>query len=153
MKKIVYILAVDEDDVQFLENEALNEGVTIYKACDLDGIFKKVKYCMLLYRLLKETGEYDIMHSNMDLFNGVNLAIAKAAGIKKRISHSHISHSQYAVKPLRKLMVLPYQFTMRILIKKFSNLRLGCSQKSNVYLYGEKWSMDDNTSVLSINME
>ncbi|MEQ8197959.1 MAG: glycosyltransferase [Clostridiaceae bacterium] len=145
---ISFILAVDDDNVQFLESEALDEGVRIYKACDLDGIFKKVKYCMLLYRLLKETGEYDVVHSNMDMFNGVNLAIAKAAGIKKRISHSHISHSQYAVKPLRKLMVLPYQHIMRILIKKFSTLRLGCSQKANVYLYGEKWSMDDNTSVL-----
>lgn len=38
----------------------------------------------------------------MDLFNGVNLLVAKKAGIPVRICHSHNSESQYNASSWKK---------------------------------------------------
>ena len=138
-------LAVNPDsNSQFREEEAkqyLNElSGNIYKIGDLGTASEKVNYVKNLYRAFKKNGPYDVVHSNMDLFNGVNLAIAKFAGIKSRISHSHTSKSQYEERTNKHLLTKIYRSIMQLFIINFSTVKLGCSENSSKYLYGKQYS-------------
>ena len=133
-------LAVNPDsDSQFREEEAkqyLNElSGNIYKIGDLGTASEKINYVKNLYRAFKKNGPYDVVHSNMDLFNGVNHTIAKFAGIKSRISHSHTSKSQYEDKTQKHFIVKAYRFLMKAFIRVFSTTRIGCSVLANEYLH------------------
>ncbi len=135
-------LAVDpESGMQFRENEVLDMGVSVYKLSDLDGIKKIIRYMMRLYRLMKNE-EPDIVHANMDLFNGINMFVAWAAGVPVRVCHSHTSKSQYEEKSGKHFLARIYRACCRKMIWQFSNRRCGCSQVAMDYLYQEKWKKD-----------
>ena len=138
-------LAVNPDsEPQFREAEAkmyLSElSGNIYKIGDLGTASEKVNYVKNLYNAFKQNGPYDAVHSNMDLFNGINLTVAKFAGIKNRISHSHTSKSQYEESTNKHFITETYRQIMRFLIIKSSTDKLGCSENSCEYLYGKKSS-------------
>ncbi len=144
-------LAVNPDsDSQFREEEAkqyLNElSGNIYKIGDLGTASEKVNYVKNLYQAFKKNGPYDVVHSNMDLFNGVNLTIAKFAGIKSRISHSHNSDSQYEKETNRHFLVNLYRTAMKAMITFSSSKMLGCSTLALEYLYGRQY--DNNQKCL-----
>lgn len=137
-------LAVNPDSQsQFREDEArkfLNElSGNLYKIGDLGSMSQKINYVTSLYKAFKVNGPYDVVHSNMDLFNGINLMVARFAGIKKRISHSHSSGSQYEKETKRHLAVKIYRSIMRNFIQLFSTNMLGCSNLALKYLYGKKY--------------
>ncbi len=138
-------LAVNPDsEPQFREAEArkyLGElSGDIYKIGDLGTISEKVNYVRNLYKAFKCNGPYDVVHSNMDLFNGINLAVAEFAGIKNRISHSHSSGSQYEKETKRHLLVNIYRTAMKTLIKYSSTKMLACSDLASEYLYGKGYA-------------
>lgn len=135
------ILALDEGESshQFREDEVEALGVKIYRTNDLESFAKKCRHYRRLKAILLETGPYDILHSNMDLFNGVNLLAAKRVSIQKRISHSHSTGSQYAIKGKSKWIADVYHRVMRMLIRQNATLKLGCSEVANDYLYGKNW--------------
>ncbi len=135
-------LAVDSNsEPQYREAEAVNYlnelSGSLYKVGDLGSIKEKLTYPLKLRKLLKENGPYDAIHSNMDLFNGINLCCAKFAGIKKRISHSHTSKSQYEEKTNKHFIVEAYRRFMRFMINSFATVKLGCAQTAIDYLYGK----------------
>lgn len=145
-------LAVNPDSKpQFREAEAkkyLNElSGNIYKISDLGTVNEKVNYVRNLYKVFKKNGPYDVVHSNMDLFNGINLAVASFAGIKNRISHSHNSDSQYEKETNRHSVVKLYRTAMKFLIKSFSTKMLGCSGLALEYLYGKNCDKNEKCLV------
>ena len=95
----------------------------------------------------------DVVHSNMDLFNGVNLFIAWLAHIPIRVSHSHTSGSQYEENTGRHFWVRIYRALMRKMICFFSTDRLGCSAPAMNYLYGNKWTCDSSSKILLNGIE
>lgn len=137
---ITFILALDDNGKthQFHEDKVLEQGIKIYRTCDLDGIKKWKLHYEKLKKLLIEKGPFDVIHCNMDLFNGINLMAAKKAGVPVRICHSHIADSQYADSNLKKLISTVYRKLMRRLIFRYSTKIIGCSEMANRYLYGEK---------------
>lgn len=141
---ITFILALDDNGKthQFHEDKVLEQGIKIYRTCDLDGIKKWKLHYEKLKKLLIEKGPFDVIHCNMDLFNGINLMAAKKAGIPVRICHSHNSESQYSTSFLKKIMSRTYRIFMRKMIYKYSTNMLGCSELANDYLYGENWRND-----------
>ncbi len=133
-------LAVDSNsEPQFREAEAMQYldelSGNIYKIGDLGTASEKIKYIKNIYDAFKKHGPYDVVHSNMDLFNGINLTVAKFAGIKNRISHSHTSKSQYEEKTQQHFIVNMYRLLMKRLIRFFSSKRIGCSVSANEYLH------------------
>ena len=79
-----------------------------------------------MYSVFKKKG-YDIVHSHLTLTNCFPLFIAMIAGIKVRISHSHLAgRSSLKSKILSRLTVL------------FSTERVSCGNKAGKFLYGDK---------------
>lgn len=147
---ITFILALDDNGQthQFHEDEIIEQGIKIYRTCDLNGLKKWKLHYGKLKKILKEEGPFDVIHCNMDLFNGINLMAARKSGIPVRICHSHNSESQYNTSTLKKIMSRIYRKVMRKLIYKNATVMLGCSKLANDYLYGEKWEKDRRCSVL-----
>ncbi|MBQ8782595.1 MAG: glycosyltransferase [Clostridia bacterium] len=139
--EVTFIVAIDKDVVPLHEETVRTLGSDIIKICDLDTLKKKGEYIKSLEQVFKD-GQFDIVHANMDLLNGIVLRAAKKAGIKKRICHAHNSSSQYALTGDKsfvfRLAQKIYQFIMKGLILQNSTCLLGCSDKANAYMYGKK---------------
>lgn len=147
---ITFVLALDDNGQthQFREDESLALGVTIYRTCDLYNIKCWVRHYIKLLHILRTKGPFDVIHCNMDLFNGINLLAAKKAGIPIRICHSHNSESQYSTNFIKKAAARSYRIFMRQLIHKYATVKLGCSKVANAYLYGSNWEKDQTCHVL-----
>jgi glycosyltransferase involved in cell wall biosynthesis len=81
-----------------------------------------------LFSLMKQ-GNYQVVHSHRDYFNGFILLIAFFAGIKKRISHAHLSKGKTTMAG--KI----YENIQKFLILCFATDLLACSQISGKFLY------------------
>lgn len=146
--EVYVVMAVDDNGYQqFREQEAIDAGVCVLRTCDLSGIQSKFRHCKKLYQLLCKE-KPDVVHSNMDLLNGVNLFIAWLAHISIRVSHSHTSKSQYEENTGKHFWVALYRTLMRKMIWLFSTDRLGCSAPAMNYLYGDKWISDSSSKIL-----
>ena len=151
--EVYVVMAVDDNGYQQLkESEAIKAGIHVLRICDLNGVQRKIRYCIKLYYLLCKE-KPNIIHSNMDLFNGINLCIAYLANVPVRVSHSHTSDSQYEMRTGNHYLVGIYRILMRNLIWRCSTKRLGCSVTAMKYLYGDKWKMDDNSKILLNGIE
>ena len=128
------IMALDPQEIPVHEQEAVALGVRTIHLCDLDGFKKKLAYSIGLYKQLKK-GNYDVIHANMNMLNGICLLIASLAGIRKRICHAHNTLNT-TVKVLSAKGV--YYSVMRLLIHLFSTHRIGCSEKANTCFFGKK---------------
>lgn len=135
---VTVIIAIDEG-VETLHGQRVRDmGVKVIHAGDLDSLKKKLEYIKNVKRELK-SGDFDIVHSNMDLLNGITLFLAKTAGVKKRICHAHNSKSQY--KPagrlamIKKLVQSAYYFVMKKMILFSSTELISCSDVAGEYFY------------------
>lgn len=81
-----------------------------------------------LYRLFKQ-GNYDVVHSHIELANAVYLFIALLAGVKVRIAHAHMAFCAYSGI---------FNKILRIILNMVSSVKLGCSQDAIANLFGEK---------------
>ena len=134
---ITYFLAVDENVEQFWEKEIYATGVRIIHLHDLDR-GRLIKWPITLFKALKQYGPFDVIHVNMDLLNGINLATAKMAGIPIRICHSHNSSSSNAQSRLKQV----YINLMRFFIHKYGTIFLACSDMAGKHFFPkEKYSI------------
>lgn len=93
------------------------------------------------YRLIKKN-HYDVVHAHMDLNNFIPLFCAKMAGVRVRISHSHISK-----KGTSKLFYI-YAAICKFLIKLSATEFFACGKDAGLYLYGEKIAQSDKMVVI-----
>ena len=102
-------------------------------------------YALKFFKILKDHGPYDAVHSHVHHFSGFVLFLAKLAGIKIRISHSHndTSKEQALYRGLR----LIYLKTFTQLIKLTSTSGLAASDKAAIALFGKDWRADGRWKV------
>lgn len=136
--KIEISFALACEGHQFHEDRVLAEGAKVYHTSDLNGIRNIVSHFFRLIKLLKKEGPFDVVHTNIDFFNGVNLLAAFIAGVPVRISHSHNTNSAHAKSVGATMPIIIYRKVMRGIINLFSTKRLGCSKAANVYMYGDR---------------
>ncbi len=140
---ITFVIAIDEGVACLHEKTVKDLGAKVIRVCDLDGIKKKFFYMNSLEKIFRENN-FDIVHANMDLLNGIVLRAAKKAGIKKCICHAHNSSSQYSITGKKsavfKAAQKVYQFTMKKMMLKNADILLGCSDKANDYFYDKRAS-------------
>lgn len=136
---VTFVVAIDPETPPMLfEPEILSLGMHIIRICDLDGLKKKKAFFSALCSVFKQQ-QFDVVHANMDLLNGIVLSAAKKAGVPKRICHAHTTNTPYVSdsSPLpKKLLQKCYRRAMRALILRHSTVRLGCSDAANQYMYG-----------------
>ncbi len=138
---VSFVIAIDEGVPCLHEKTVKDLSAKVIRICDMDSLKKKLTYMRSLEKVFREN-QFDIVHANMDLLNGIVLRAAKKAGIKKRICHAHNSSSQYAITGQKsvafKIVQKIYQFAMKKLILLNATTLLGCSDKANDYLYNKK---------------
>lgn len=137
-EKIEISFALACDGKQFYEDKVISEGAKVYHTSDLNGIKNIVRHFFRLIKVLKKEGPFDVVHTNIDFFNGINLLAAFIARVPVRISHSHNTNSAHARTVGATLPIRIYRKIMRTIINFFSTKRLGCSKAANLYMYGEK---------------
>lgn len=119
------------------EDDLIAEGIQIYHTTPLRGFRNKIKHLCQLYKFLKKE-KFDVFQTNIDLFNGPNLLVARLAGVPLRSCHSHNTMQNKELKEGSKLSIRSYQSVMRWLCWSFSNRRCGCSKDAMEFLYKDK---------------
>lgn len=135
------VIAIDKEVDCLHEQRVLDMGVKVVRMGDLDSIFKKLAYFIKVKNFLNK-GNFDIVHANMDLLNGIILRFAEKAGIKKRICHAHTSKSQFKAEGFISEVVIgvqkAYYSKMKELITSCSTDMVACSSVAGEYFYDEK---------------
>lgn len=128
--EITYMLAVDEGAKQFWENKVVSNGVRVVHLHDLDRK-RLFKWPVTLYKALKKYGPFDAVHMNMDMLNGINLWMAKRAGIKTRVCHAHTSSNKNSENTIKKC----YVDIMRKMIQGYATKCIACSDVCGEYFF------------------
>lgn len=136
--KIEINFALACEGKQFYEDKVISEGAEVYHTSDLNGVKNITKHFFRLLKVLRNEGPFDVVHTNIDFFNGVNLIAAFIAGVPVRISHSHNTNSAHARTIGATLPIRIYRKVMRAIINILATKRLGCSKAANLYMYGDK---------------
>ncbi len=116
------------------EPEVIACGVKIVHTTPPSGIKGSLKHLYQLYKLLKK-GHFDVFQTNIDLFNGPNLLVAKLAGVPVRCCHSHNGMQNREIAYGRSFQLIIYQSLMKWMCRKFSNRQCGCSEIAMEFLY------------------
>lgn len=91
-------------------------------------------YCSQLFRFFKEHQEYDIIHAHLNWDSCFTLWMAKKAGKKHRISHSHVANHKCSI----------VYYLYMLWAKRINNYclteRFACSENAGKYLFGSKAS-------------
>lgn len=122
---------------EFIAFEKKFSDYKIYKAAYINSGKGKIRFLYELFHVLRK-GNYDVVHSNMGIFDGFNLCIAKLCGIKKRISHGHFRDSQYATSFRKSMLVKTIRLLTSTLIYFFSTDCIACSEEANEYCFNGK---------------
>ena len=120
-----------EDEDEKFEQELIEKGYKIFKMPKENNSYLS-KYLFL--DKFFESNSYDIVHSHVIFFSGLVLRAAAKHRVPVRASHSHIVRWNREENLLYKC----YTAFMRILLKKYSNLKFACSTASGKFLYGDK---------------
>jgi glycosyltransferase EpsF len=126
-ENVVFDFLVHTDDRKYSE-EIKQFGGNIFQ---MDNMINTgvIKYIKTLSRVIKENGPYDAVHSHILFQNGFILLAAKLAGVKIRLSHSHLTNYQRGVTKI-------FSPFLRFIIYLTSNRRLACGQEAGKFLYG-----------------
>jgi glycosyltransferase involved in cell wall biosynthesis len=109
---------------------------------------RPVRYVHNLLHILRELGPFDCVHSHVHHFSGLVLTVAQWAGVRMRISHSHLdTHRERG----RKF----YRFATSKMIRIGATAGLAVSRPAARSLFGENWQADPRWRIsrLGINLE
>lgn len=100
-------------------------------------------------QVLSSQGPYDIVHSHVHHFSGLVLGLAKRAGVRGRIAHSHNTADCRPDGWRRSL----YRAAMERWIASSATDLLACSQDAAAALFGRNWPADPRCRVLSYGID
>jgi glycosyltransferase involved in cell wall biosynthesis len=94
-------------------------------------------YAKNFFRILKEYGPYDVVHSHVHHYSGYVLMLAAMAGVKVRVAHSHSdTRSLLASKAFGRCA---YLRSMNLMIRAFANRGLAVSTEAGWDLFSSQW--------------
>lgn len=99
-------------------------------------------YCKAMYQIIKDY-KYDVVHSNELFHSGIVMMIAKVAGVKVRITHSHSVSDTDGTVNKRSFFRALYNIVMRNCILKYSTVQIACSITAGKFLFGEECIQQD----------
>lgn len=125
-----FLIYDDFKDVKPYNKEIHELGGKIYSVPNPNKNI--VAYIRAVKKLLKDK-HFDIVHNEIFFGGGLNLFLAKQAGISKRVAHSHATKdgkgNNFALNTIRKI----FQW---MLLKNATDY-LACSYEAGIGLYGE----------------
>ena len=129
-KRVVFDFAVQTNEEQRYDTEIRALGGRIFSICSMTDSL--TKYFCDVYCLCKEHPEISAVHSHLNYRNIFPLLAARLAGVPVRISHSHNAYE--ATSKVKEVARKIY----RVFLPAFETQSWGCSEKANVWLYGER---------------
>lgn len=129
---------VYENRNYFYTQEVINNGGGVIPLSNRESNILPIRLIQRWWRLyhVLKTGDYDVFHCNCDFsLKFVEMMIARFAGVKKRVCHSHstnISNTGFRGRVMRALhrICVP-------LIVYFSTDLIACSSDAGAWLYGK----------------
>ncbi|MFZ5986463.1 MAG: glycosyltransferase [Bacillota bacterium] len=100
------------------------------------GLFR---YYREIKSVLMKNGPFDAIHMHTSMQSGVGLLAAKKAGIKKRITHSHVTTIQRPASILKRIIAIPI---FKFLIKNYATDYVACGDAAGRYLFGRQADFD-----------
>lgn len=138
-----------EEKEYFYSRRILQDGggiIPLQKRESKVLIIRLIERWINLYKVIKN-GKYDIFHCNCDFsFKCIEMFIAKLAGVKVRICHSH--NSAIDTNNLKGRIQYKIHCMMRPILRKYSTSLMACSVESAKWLYGENIDLN---KVLLVN--
>ncbi len=142
------VYCVRRSQIGELEQSVLDRGVRVIHVPDSElNYFKSYRF----YKRLMTEESYDIVHCHLPFFSGIVLMAAFKCGVPKRIAHAHFTQpytdTEIYSKPKQFIAVI-YRKLMRSFLKKYCNVKIGCSTQAGKFLFGDK-EFDKNGIVLN----
>lgn len=132
---ITIVNPCNDKSKNILEHQIEDSGISIVHTSDLVGLSGCLKHLWRLYRVLRNN-RFDTFHTNVDLFNGLQLLVAWLARVPNRICHSHnIAQNRALLKYSFGTKV--YHKLMKWLCWHCSTKRIACSREAMMFLYGK----------------
>lgn len=129
--KFDFLIYDDFKDIQPYNKEIYSLGGHIYS---VPNPKKNVLAYIISVRKLLKDKEFDVVHSEVFFGGGLNLFLAKKAGVKKRIVHSHATSDG---KGKNVFLKLARKFFDKLMKENATDF-LACSHEAGVALYGKK---------------
>jgi glycosyltransferase involved in cell wall biosynthesis len=107
---------------------------------------RPLTYAGKFKQILRQYGNYDIVHSHVHHYSGYVLRLAKQARIPLAIAHSHNDTSAVVTKA--GLARRAYYGLTKRWIKNYANLGLACSHTAATDLFGSTWQQDRRWRIL-----
>lgn len=127
-------IALASDFPQFHEERVIANGNRIFRTKNLGSVKNNLLHFIRLVKLIRKE-KYDVVHTHIDYFNGVNLLAAWLGGASVRICHSHNTRSANASSEQESFVIKCYHFVMRMLMNVFATDKIGCSEDANKWMY------------------
>src|ERR1035438_1067487 len=114
---------VRSNEVGHYDKELTSMGCRIFRCPHRPN---PLTYFKAAYEIMRHQGPYQAVHSHLHYFDGVTLAIALAAGVPIRISHSHNTSDVCTDSWVRN----SYRRLMKSAIRSSATHRVGVSQSA-----------------------
>lgn len=111
----------------------------------------KHRYARRFLEIVQEHGRYDVVHSHVHHATGFVLALAKYAGIRIRIAHSHTDTVELDAKAALTRRV--YVWSSEAIIRASATHKLAASERAAECLFGTHWAKDKCASVLHCGID
>lgn len=113
--------------------------------CPLDKR-NPLSYAQRFTKILREEGPFDVVHSHVHHFSGFVLWLAKRAGVRGRVAHSH--NDTRCVERNTGLPRRTYLAAQKRLVNLAATQKIGCSRDAAADLFGPDWERDPITKVI-----
>ena len=123
-----FLCTTNEKGLYDFEIENLEGRILHYDSFSSKNPIKVIKDTK---KIIEKYGPYDAIHIPLQFYSGIYCIAAKKCNIKKIIVHSH-SAGDKKVNFFR----LIYMKLMRMVINKYSNIKLACGKDASNYLFG-----------------
>ena len=137
-KKYEFVYCLRYETVGNLEQRVIDNGCRVVHVPNSElSDFKSYMF----YKKLFSEEHFDIVHCHLPFFSGIVLMAAAKCGVQKRVAHAHFSQpytdTNIYSKP-KQFIAYFYRKAMRVLLKKYCNVKIACSRESGEFLYGKK---------------
>lgn len=133
---------VHTEELCAYDDEVLSLGARIIPCLSPSN---PLKYARAFFRIVREYGPYDCVHSHVHHFSGYVLTLARLARIPKRIAHSRTDTR--TVESRARLSRTIYLRLMKALLRMNATAGLAVSRKAAESLFGQEWRSDPRWQV------
>lgn len=137
---------VNTDQPQAYDDEARELGARVLHCADYRRPWRWAQH---LKAIADDHGPWDVLHTHLNLYNGVALAVGRGLGFAHRIAHSH---NDTEAADTRTRARSAYRWAMQRSIDLNATRKLAASRRAAHSLFGPDWA-DEGVDLLYYGIE